>query len=441
MAFEFKMPDIGEGIHEGEIVEWLVSEGDQVDEDQDIVEVMTDKATVQISSPRAGTIQEIRFQEGDVVDVGDVFVVIHVDGEPAATDTETSETTETEAGTDGEGEKEEKTLFELPGDMGSTSRARRPARKGKGKARAPTGPGGQVLAMPMVRQEAQQQGVDLVQVEATGSHGHVTLEDLRRFIEQGGPQAGTGLAPAQRFETPSIDRSDALEVQPIKGLRKRISENMTKAKTLQAHFTYVLEVRVDKLVEIRSEAKQAAEEQGVKLTYLPFIVKACVRALRKHPRINALIDEGAQELVLKEPINMGIAAQTDKGLVVPVVHDADKKTLLEIAEDISELAEKANNQKLSLDDIQGGTFTITSLGRIGGLLATPILAHPQVAIMGVHEIRDEPVVEDGEIVPGKIMNLSFTFDHRIIDGYDGAVFANEVKRFLEDPNLLLLESR
>jgi pyruvate dehydrogenase E2 component (dihydrolipoamide acetyltransferase) len=294
--------------------------------------------------------------------------------------------------------------------------------------------------MPAVRHKAQEAGVDLARVPATGAHGHVTIEDLEAFLEQ--PQPG-GAAPfpgAIQFDLPTVDRTDA-QIEPIKGLRKRIAENMTRAKTLQAHFTYVLEVRADKLVQVREEAKALAEEEGVKLTYLPFIAKAVVRALQRHPRCNALVDEEAQELVIKEPINLGIAAQTDKGLVVPVVHDADEKTLLEIAQDVTELAGKAQDQKLSLDDIQGGTFTITSLGRIGGLHATPVLAHPQVAIMGVHAIRDVPVVEDGEVVPGKVMNLSFTFDHRVIDGYDGALFANEVKRFLEDPNLLLLASR
>lgn len=451
--YQFKLPDIGEGIHEGEIVSWLVAEGDEVEEDQDIVEVMTDKATVQISAPVSGTIASIKFQEGDTVNVGDVFVVIAPGGggKAEADDEDADEAEASSKGgengadkkekkaedeateADGEG-KEEKTLFDLPSEMTGSAGSRRPARE-----RGASGSGGrtEVLAMPAVRAEAKKRGVDLATVKPTGSHGHITLADL----DQAGKAPAAGAPPQHlAFDLPEIDRSDALEVEPLKGLRKAIARNMTKATTLQAHFTYVLEVRADKLVEMRSEAKALAEEEGVKLTYLPIITKAVVRALKKHPRLNAHIDEEAQELVLKKPVHMGIATQTEKGLVVPVVHDADKKTLLELAVAIDEQAEKGRNLKLSTEDITGGTFTTTSLGKIGGLLATPILAHPQVAIMGVHEIRDVPVVKNGEVVPGKVMNLAFTFDHRVIDGYDGALFANDVKKFLEEPSRLLLES-
>jgi pyruvate dehydrogenase E2 component (dihydrolipoamide acetyltransferase) len=216
---------------------------------------------------------------------------------------------------------------------------------------------------------------------------------------------------------------------------------MTRAKTLQPHFTYVEELRADELVETRRELKQLGQERDVNVTYLPLFCKALVRALRAHPRCNALIDEESNELVHQQPINIGIAVATDRGLVVPVVKHVDEKSILEIASEIETLAEKAHENRLSMNDITGGTFTITSLGRVGGMLATPILFHPQVAIMGVHAIRDEPVVEDGEIVPGKKMNLSFTFDHRVIDGYNGAQFAQDVKKYLADPNLLLLEGR
>ncbi len=429
--YEFKLPDVGEGVHEGEIVNWLVSEGDTVQEDEDIVEVMTDKATVQISSPLAGTIKDIRFAEGDVVDVGEIFVVIAPEGQaPSPEEADEEKAPEEEEPAE---EKEDKTLFELPDAHSGPAGERRPERR----QRAATQSAGQALAMPKVRQKAKQEGIDLGRVQATGSHGHVTMEDLEQALQ--GEQGFQG--PAFDFDIPTVDKDGAREVEQLKGLRKRIWESMTRAKTLQPHFTYVEQVRADKLVEVRNELKQLGEEQDVNVTFLPLITKAVVRALRNHPRCNALVDEETKELVVKEPINMGIAAATDRGLTVPVVHNAHEKSILEIAEDINELGEKAQEHKLGMEELTGGTFTITSLGRVGGLMATPILNHPQVAIMGVHAIRDVPVVEDGEIVPGKVMNISFSFDHRLVDGYDGALFAQDVKRFLEDPNLLLLESR
>ncbi len=448
--FHFELPDVGEGVHEGEIVNWLVDEGDSVDEDEDIVEVMTDKATVQISAPVAGTIKQLRFEEGDVVDVGDVFVVIGAEGE-VDTDTEEAspEAQEAEAsGDDGgpdsspdEGETDEsKTLFELPEGPGGSDRERRPARR-RGAPKQ-TASSGDVLAMPRVRHAAKEQGIDLAGIQATGSQGHVTMQDLEAYLE-GAAQGGVGGFQLEQFDfnLPQIDRDSAREIEPLKGLRKRIAENMTRAKTLQPHFTYVEELRADKLVATRTELKQLGQKRDVNVTYLPLIAKALVRALREHPRCNALIDEQNQELVHQQPINLGIAVATDRGLIVPVVKHADEKSLLEIASEIQTLSTKAHENKLSMDDITGGTFTITSLGRVGGMLATPILFHPQVAIMGVHAIRDEPVVEEGEIVPGKKMNISFTFDHRVIDGYNGALFAQDVKKYLEDPNLLLLEGR
>jgi pyruvate dehydrogenase E2 component (dihydrolipoamide acetyltransferase) len=438
--FRFELPDVGEGVHEGEIVNWLVDEGDTVEEDQDIVEVMTDKATVQISAPVAGTIKDLVYEEGTVVDVGDVFVVIGPEGE-VDVDEETEEPT-AEAGTDtaepeaaaDEDEGEDKTLFELPDGPGGSDRERRPARR----ERSTPSTSGEVLAMPRVRHAAKERGVDLASVQPTGSQGHVTMQDLEAYLEG---EAGGFQLEQFDFDLPEVDRSEAREVEKLKGLRKRIAENMTRAKTLQPHFTYVEELRADELVATRNELKQLGEERGVNVTYLPLFCKALVRALREHPRCNALVDEENQELVLQQPINIGIAVATDRGLVVPVVKNVDEKSILEIASEIETLAEKAHENRLSMDDITGGTFTITSLGRVGGMLATPILFHPQVAIMGVHAIRDEPVVEDGEIVPGKKMNLSFTFDHRIVDGYDGALFAQDVKKYLEDPNLLLLEGR
>ncbi len=428
MAVEFKLPDIGEGVHEGEIVKWLVKEGDTVKEDQPLVEVMTDKATVEIPSPAAGKVLQIRAQEGEVVKVGSVLVVIGKEGEQPTTDGRKAEA----VGAPARERTDDKAVKIAVAEKAMTA----PTAKGR------------VLATPATRKLARELGIDIALVQGTGPGGRVTDEDVRRFTERKEvAPAPTAVAPtpapaAERIApmpTPRRVGPDQLEERiPLRGIRKRISDHMHHAKTTAAHFTFIDEVDVTELVKVREELKSVAEKQSVKLTYLPFIVKACVASLKKHPYLNATIDHEKGEIVLKHYYNIGIATATDEGLIVPVVKGADRLSILEIAQEVERLATKAREKKIALEELQGGTFTITSLGALGGLFATPIVNSPESAILGVHEIKKRPVVLDNEIVIRDVMLISLSFDHRLIDGHVGAAFAKDVKAFLEDPKWLLV---
>ncbi len=442
MAFEFKLPDIGEGIHEGEIVRWLVKEGDVVEEDQPIVEVMTDKATVELPSPVAGKILEIRAKEGEIVKVGSVLVVIGEEGEAPKRDGR-----EREAAVVAPAPAKEKEAEQAP--------AREPV-----AAAAPAAPvvppitkRKRVLATPATRRLARELGVDITQVQGTGPGGRVTDEDVRRFAEQIAGVKAEAPAPPRPEERIAVEappppkpapapaplRYEELEERvPIRGIRKRISDHMRHAKDTAAHFTYVDEVDVTELVKLRESLLPLAEREGLKLTYLPFIVKATVAALKKHPWLNAHVDYEKEEITIKRYYHIGIATATEQGLLVPVVKDADRLSILEIAAEIQRLAQRAREGKVELDEIKGSTFTITSLGPIGGLFATPVINTPEVAILGVHEIQKRPVVIDNEVVIRDVMYIAVSFDHRVIDGHVGAAFAKEVKALLEDPQWLLV---
>ncbi len=275
----------------------------------------------------------------------------------------------------------------------------------------------------------------------------MTRDDVDAFLAGGAaPVAAPSGAPAggvAAFDYADVKYSSDPEQEeriPLRGLRKVISKAMSRSKYTATHFTYVAEVDCDKLVETRTRAKGMAEARGTKLTYLPFIAKAAVAALKQHPEVNAVFDEVNQEIVQKSYYHLGIATATDQGLIVPVVRDADRKSMLEIADEIADLSERTREMKAKPEELSGSTFTITSLGKIGGVLATPVINYPELAIMGIHELKQVPVVKDGELAIGWRMNLSFSFDHRIIDGYNGAQFANTLIRYLEDPELLLLDA-
>ncbi len=452
MVFEFKLPDVGEGIHEGEIVKWHVKAGDAVKEDQLIVEVMTDKATVEITSPKAGRIGELRAKEGVVAKVGDVIVTIEEGAAgarpaapaPAKADAHHAPAMEV---------KEEKTLFDLPKDLGGTSpfKKKTPSTPAPtptpAAARAPaattvTHPAGRPLAAPAVRRRAREMGVDLAQIAGSGPVGRITRQDLESVMgrPEGPRPAASTTAPTVTVAPATITPLGPVETLPMRGLRRKIAENMARSKHIAAHYTYVEEVDATELVKLRDAAAPLAQQRGVKLDYLPFIIKATIAALKAYPIVNSSYDEAKQELVVKKYYHMGVAAATEEGLIVPVVKDADKRNIFDIARELDALAEKVKTKKATANELSGSTFTITSLGKLGGVLATPIINYPEVAIMGVHAIKDKPVIKNGQIVAGKIMNLSFSFDHRIVDGAVGAQFAASLIRFLEDPKLLLLET-
>jgi len=450
--FEFRLPDIGEGVTEGEIVSWLVQEGDKVDENQDMVEVMTDKATVTIGAPKTGLVSQRRFQVGDTVPVGEVLVVLDLNGgaapaaeapsAPAPSSTSAVHTAKQQEAPSAPGKPAPSAgpVASAVGDI----REELPGMTA-GRAPAPAAANGDYfadkpLAAPATRKLARELGVDLRRVEPSGSAGRVTREDVERAAQapaKGAPAAAPAPAAPAPAAPPAAVAGD--ERVPIRGLRKRIFENMARSKHTAAHFHYVDEVDVTELVKLRERFKPHAEKAGVKLTFLPFIIKATVAALKKHPRLNSVVDESAMEYVMRKSYDLGIAASTDAGLIVPVLRHADRLSIVEVAREIERLGKLAKDGKLGREDLGGSTFTISSLGKLGGLLAPPIINYPEVGIMGVHAIRQRPVVRGGEIVIGEVMHLSFSFDHRIIDGDVGANFAQEIISFLQEPDRLLVE--
>ncbi len=425
-TFDFRLPDIGEGVVEGEIVKWKVAEGDQVKLDQPMVEVMTDKATVEIPAPRGGRVAKIHVAEGKICQVGQVMISIEEAGKSA------------DASGNG---KAKAAAAAVPAAAAAAApvAAAVPVAVAATAAVAPANvaPAPRVLATPATRRLARELGVDLASVLASGRNHRVTSDDVRRAREA--PPARAAAAPAPAFAPIRIEAGGAEERVPFRGVRKVIAANLARSKQTAAHFTYVEEIDVTDLVALRARAKDKVAERGVKLTYLPFIVKAAVAGLKKWPSINSSLDETTQEIVLKKYYHLGIATQGPQGLSVGVLRDADKKSIIQISKDIEHLSNAIRDGKATRDELVGGTFTISSLGHIGGVLATPIINFPEAAVMGVHKISERPAVRGGQIVARQLMNLSISVDHRIADGYDGAMFLQEVKEYLEDPTLLFME--
>lgn len=433
MAFDFYMPDIGEGVVEGEIVAWKVKEGDRVKLDQPIVEVMTDKATVELPSPRAGTIAKINYKDGEICPVGKVLVVIAEDGDVAAPKKDNGhppvETPRAKSATAQVMHRQ--VAASIPPPLPSTST---PRSSGGGIQVVDVSVGrDRVLATPATRKLARQLGVEIGRVPATGKHGRVTTGDVRAFVDQ--PQ-GTALV---KHAPISIGGGGDEERIPLRGMRKRIAESMSRSVHTAAHFTYVEEVDMTELVAVRDRAKSRAQDRGVKLNYLPFIIKAVVSGLKKWPQLNASLDERTQEIVRKKYYHVGIAAQGPQGLVVTVVRDADRRSIFDLSREIDRLAEAVRTNTATRDELSGSTFTISSLGKLGGVLATPIINFPEVAIIGVHKIEERPAVRNGQIVARHLMNLSISVDHRLADGWDGAMFLQDVKTLLEDPTTMFME--
>ncbi|HJO29480.1 MAG TPA: dihydrolipoamide acetyltransferase family protein [Acidobacteriota bacterium] len=431
MSDEFKLPDIGEGLAEGEIVKWLVAVGDTVDEDQPLVEVMTDKATVEIPSPRAGTVAKLNAAEGDVVQIGTTILLFGdgvdaVANEAAVTDVDASPAVTSDD------LKQARELARAERDAAEASRSDRPVGEKK-----PAG-----VAAPAARRLATELGVDIDKITGSGPGGLVTKGDVRSSAD-GAAQAPESGSRGDTVDSTAQDGPLAAPTVPdvseeriaLKGLRRTIAERMLIAKTTVPHYTYVEEVDMSEVVTLRREGKSQAAEQGIKLTYLPFIIRALVLALKDHPYLNASLDEDSGEIVLKHYYNVGVATATDRGLMVPVVKDADSMDLFELASEITRLSDAARDGKIALEDLQGGTFTITSTGNIGGFLATPVINVPEVAILGITSIRERPVVMNGEIVIRHMLNLSLSCDHRVVDGAVAALFVRDLVKFLEDPGV------
>jgi pyruvate dehydrogenase E2 component (dihydrolipoamide acetyltransferase) len=433
VAYEFKLPDVGEGIHEGEIVKLYVKEGDMIQEFDPFAEVQTDKAVVEIPSPVTGRVRELKVKEGEIALVHSVIAVIDVEGEEAQADAEAAQAESAKAEAPAAVKTEEK--------------------KDTAVQAAPTAPAGtaraSVLAMPSVRKLARELGVDLSKVKGSGKHGRILAEDVRRFAEGEqvednekveAVQPGEVKAPvAEAAAAPATAGKE--ERIPLRGIRRTIAKRMVESKHTAPHVTLMDEVDVTELIALRKWGKSVAEERGIKLTYLPFIIKAVIAALREFPTLNASIDDEKEEIVIKHYYHIGMAAATDNGLMVPVIRDADQKSIFDLAAEISDKAVRARNMKLEPSELKGSTFTISNIGGYGGQFFTPIINYPEVAILGVGAIKEKPVVVNGEIAIRPQMFVSLSFDHRLIDGDVAARFLMRVKQLLETPNLLMMEMR
>jgi pyruvate dehydrogenase E2 component (dihydrolipoamide acetyltransferase) len=427
MALEFRFPDVGEGIHEGEIVRWLVNEGDAVRPDQPMVEVETDKAVVEIPAPRAGTILRVAVAAGQKIQVGEVLVVIGEAGERAANaPPPPPQKSSTEPASVSVVGALDMATTELPPSPEATQ-ATRAASLAQPR---------RVLAIPSVRKLARDLGVDLTQLTPTGPHGRVRREDVLHAAQQ------RPVLPAQpALATPTgleHDQYGPVEYELLSPLRRTIAQAMVAAATTAVPVTTTDEADVTELAALRERSAAAAAAHDVRVTLLPFILKAVVAALRQHPRFNASLDEAQNRLALKRYYHLGIAIDTAEGLIVPVVKDVDQKNILTLATELARLTDLARTRRIPLADLRGGTFTISNYGAIGGIFATPMLHLPEVAILGVGKLLQKPVVHHGEVVIRSMLPLSLTFDHRALDGAEAQRFLNELIAYLANPARLLL---
>jgi len=432
VAFEFKLPDVGEGLHEAELLKWMVAEGDHVREDQPIMEVQTDKAAVEITSPVTGKVVKLLGKPGDILHVHSV-VVIFDNGSGAAAPAAAEGTA----------------TVVTPAMATVTAPAPAPAPAGVVAAETV----GRALAAPATRKLARELGVDINRVPGSGPAGRVTSDDLRRFA------AGPAVAPqpvAEAPTTPALPAAPAApapsatqpvaplgvtdERIPLKGIRKVIADRMVKSKQTAPHVTCVDEVDMTELVAFREKARAMAAKKGIKLSFMPFVIKALTTALKEFPYLNATIDDAKQEIILRKSYHIGFALDTEAGLLVPVVKDADRKSVFQIAAEMGDLIERGRAGKLQPDEMRGSTFSISNQGSIGGLFFTPVINHPEVAILGLGKTEDRAVVRGGEIVIRKMAYLALSFDHRLIDGGMATRFTTRVIELLSNPTLLMMEA-
>ncbi|ALJ90001.1 dihydrolipoamide acetyltransferase family protein [Thermus aquaticus] len=453
MPKEILMPELAESVVEGEILKWLVEEGDYLKKDQPFVEVMTDKVTVELPSPYEGVLLKKLAKEGEVVKVHAPIALIAEPGEAVEGVKEAppvqavEERSIVEPGLPPKEEREDLSLFRPdPTEV---------AVKNPFLAERPKEARGRVLAVPAARKLARELGIPIEAVPGSGPLGRVRVEDVRAYAEKlkappspapapasPPPQeapAPVGFPPPPRYASPK-GYEHLEERVPLRGIRRTIAQGLWQSHLYTVRTLNVDEADLTELVALRERLKGEAEAQGVKLTYLPFIVKAVVRALKKYPMLNTSLDEERGEVVYKRYYHIGIAVATERGLIVPVVRDADRKSLLELAREIALLSQKAREGRLAPEEVSGSTFTITNIGSVGATLSFPIINVPEAAILGVHSIRKRPwVMPDGSIQARDIMFLSLSFDHRLVDGAEAAMFTREVIRLLEKPETLMLE--
>ncbi|ANY69176.1 dienelactone hydrolase [Paenibacillus sp. BIHB 4019] len=436
--FEYRFPELGEGLHEGEIIKVHIKAGDKVTDDDIIMEVQNDKAIVEVPCPVNGTVLEVLVKDGQVCHVGEVVALIDAEGEVPEQAAPAAE----------EPKKEEAAPAPAP-------EAAKEAPAAETAKEAPKATNASVLATPSVRKFAREQNVDLTQVSGTGKNGRITREDVTGFDGSASAASDQAAAPAEQQDNAAAAAKGAGEAKaapvaagtpyrpeerlPFKGIRKIIAGAMSKSVYTAPHVTIMDEVDVTELVALRAKYKPYAEKKGAKLTYLPFIVKALVAAAREFPIMNATLDEANQEIVLRKYYNIGIATDTDNGLIVPVIEDADRKNIWKVADSIRDLAVRGRDGKLSANELKGSTITISNIGSAGGMFFTPVINFPEVAILGTGRISEKAIVRNGEIVAAPVMALSLSFDHRLIDGATAQNFMNYIKQLLGNPELFIME--
>ena len=425
---DIKLPELGEGVTEGELVKWLVKPGDSVKADQAIAEVLTDKATVEVPTPVAGLVKELKFKAGEVVKVGSTMITLEGAGGAASAPAAAPSTGPVQS---------------------APAHSAAPAAKAAPAAAASTSAGifppvadSKVLATPATRRLAREMGVDINSLAGTGLAGRVTREDVMASGGAGSASAkpqhsvASATIPKPAYQGPA---GAAEERVPLIGIRKKIAENMQRSKHVIPHFTIMDEANVDAMVALREGLKEHAEKNGTKITYLPIVMKALIATIREFPMFNASIDDAAGEIVYKKYFNLGFAADTPNGLVVPVIKNADQKSILEISKEILDLSKRARDGKLKPDEMKGATITVTNIGSIGGTYATPVINHPEVAILGMYKIDEKVVLKNGQVSAIKVMNYSMTADHRLIDGAVAARFLAAFIGRIENPGKLLVE--
>jgi len=424
-TFAFKLPDIGEGVVEGEVVEWMVAVGDTVKEDDPILSVMTDKATVEIPAPCDGTVTNIIGEAGDILPVGVVCIEFEVEGDGNATASEPAPSVE---------EKVEPVPEPTPEPIPEPTPAPEPAPVAVAGPVVERAPGTKPLASPAVRQRARAAGVDLYHVAGSGPAGRITHADLDVHLSGGASRASSSMPMGGSSK---VAKTGTEELKVI-GLRRKIADSMMASYSSIAHFSYFEEVDVTELEALRQHLNATRPEGAPKLTYLPFIMLALVKGLGQRPECNALFDDEAGVVTRHEAIHLGIATQTDRGLYVPVVKHVEAMDIWTAAAEMGRITQATRDGKAGVDELSGSTFTITSLGRMGGLGATPIINKPEVGILGVHNAKDRAVVIDGRVEVRRIMNLSSSWDHRVVDGHDGASLVQLLKSMLEHPATIFM---
>ena len=435
MKFEYRFPDIGEGITEGVIMKWFVNVGDNINEGDSVAEVETDKVTAEIPSPKSGKVLELMAKKGDKINVGQVFISIDTSSEGVST----SEEEDIKQALPEKLEVVEEETAGVVGEVIASSDLIPPSTE-KLTSVTKIDKNKKILATPVARQMAKDLGVDIAIVQGSGPNGRVMKEDIQNAKVIIPEQRQELKTPVKEIKPALSILDDRIERIPLNSIRKTIAARMTQSRFTIPHTTAMDEIDITKLDDFRKKYKDVLKEEDIHLTYLPFVIKAVIVALKQFPEFNSSLDEEKEELVLKYFYHMGIATDTMRGLMVPVIREADRMSIVELAKAIEDISTRAKDNKIQLNELKGSTFSITNYGSIGGYFGIPIINFPESAILGLGRVVKKPIVRDDEIVIAKILPLSLSYDHRTIDGASGARFLNVLKELLGDPDLLLLKS-